>query len=200
MSDIQGRAHLPSQCGIAFKEWAVVCEALASGQQTIILRKGGIHEGRAGFRVEHDAFWLYPTNFHQQPDALLPAAGSLLRQAAARRPPEGELHLSRLAAVEQVIELRGEEQLARLAGLHIWSEQTLHNRFHYRQPGLFLLVVRVWQRAVPHVVAESPKMAGCRSWVELPTPLSTDALSPVVSDDEFAAQSARVLEAVGGGS
>ena len=46
---------------IAFKEWAVVCAALASGQQSLILRKGGIHEGRDGFRVAHREFWLFPT-------------------------------------------------------------------------------------------------------------------------------------------
>jgi hypothetical protein len=34
---------------IAFKEWAIVCEALGRGGQSIILRKGGIAEGREGF-------------------------------------------------------------------------------------------------------------------------------------------------------
>ena len=34
---------------IAFKEWAIICEALGAGVQSIILRKGGIHEGREGF-------------------------------------------------------------------------------------------------------------------------------------------------------
>jgi hypothetical protein len=34
---------------VGFKEWALVCEALGRGEQTIILRKGGIAEGRGGF-------------------------------------------------------------------------------------------------------------------------------------------------------
>ena len=30
----------------AFKEWAVIVEALGQGEQIVILRKGGIAEGR----------------------------------------------------------------------------------------------------------------------------------------------------------
>jgi hypothetical protein len=37
---------------IAFKEWAVVVDALGRGEQILTLRKGGISEGRGGFRLE----------------------------------------------------------------------------------------------------------------------------------------------------
>ena len=49
-----------------FKEWQVVCDALASGRQAIILRKGGIHEGRAGFSFAEENFFLFPNRFHNQ--------------------------------------------------------------------------------------------------------------------------------------
>jgi hypothetical protein len=49
-----------------FKEWQVVCDALASGRQSIILRKGGIHEGREGFSFGEELFYLFPTRFHNQ--------------------------------------------------------------------------------------------------------------------------------------
>jgi hypothetical protein len=42
---------------MAFKEWAVVCEALGSGRQSVILRKGGIAEGREGFAFLHREFF-----------------------------------------------------------------------------------------------------------------------------------------------
>ena len=51
---------------IGFKEWQVVCDALATGRQSILLRKGGIHEGREGFSFAHDSFFLFPTRFHAQ--------------------------------------------------------------------------------------------------------------------------------------
>jgi len=34
---------------IGFKGWSLVCDAMAHGTQSIILRKGGIAEGREGF-------------------------------------------------------------------------------------------------------------------------------------------------------
>ena len=36
-------------------------DALGRGEQIIILRKGGIHEGRGGFQVDQPEFWLFPT-------------------------------------------------------------------------------------------------------------------------------------------
>ena len=76
---------------IGFKEWTLVCDALGSGAQSIIIRKGGIAEGRAGFRFEHPEFFLFPTLFHEQvtklklpPDAALPGPLDLLGQALAQ--------------------------------------------------------------------------------------------------------------------
>ena len=50
----------------AFKEWEAIVEALGHGAQIVILRKGGIAEGRAGFQARHPKFWLFPTGYHQQ--------------------------------------------------------------------------------------------------------------------------------------
>ena len=51
---------------IGFKEWSLVCEALGRGMQSVILRKGGIAEGREGFSFRHREFFLFPTFFHEQ--------------------------------------------------------------------------------------------------------------------------------------
>src|SRR5882762_532527 len=79
---------------IGFKEWTLVCDALGRGEQSIILRKGGIAEGRAGFRFQHPEFLLFPTLFHEQAaklrvpiDTPLPASrgdGQLEIRFAAR--------------------------------------------------------------------------------------------------------------------
>src|SRR6476646_1534337 len=55
---------------VGFKEWAAVCEALGRGRQSIILRKGGIAEGRDGFSFKHREFFLFPTWFHEQPEKV----------------------------------------------------------------------------------------------------------------------------------
>src|SRR5262245_56106998 len=97
---------MQASCNIAFKEWAAVCEALAAGRQTIILRKGGIHEGREGFRVEHDRFWLYPTRFHQAADALTPDAELYSKRAlAGTAPGPGEVELIPIRLFAQIAEV-----------------------------------------------------------------------------------------------
>jgi hypothetical protein len=181
---------------IAFKEWAAVCCALAEGGQTIILRKGGIHEGRDGFRVSHGEFWLFPTYLHEAPAALTPDAFPLLDRAQAERPPAGRLAIACYAVVTDVFELQDESRLARLAGQHIWSPQTIADRFHYRRPGLFALVTRIHVRPRPFVIPESPHFAGCRSWVDLPEELSTEGLSPALDEKNFEEMRTRALQAL----
>ncbi len=168
----------------AFKEWAVVCAALASGRQSLILRKGGIHEGREGFRVEHREFWLFPTRFHQQRDEILSDAWPLLDELQSRGEPRGH-ELDLYAVVEDVQHVLDRSALARLSGRHVWSESTVEQRFHYRSPGLFALTVRVYRRSTPFEIVDSPHFAGCKSWVDLPTTLPTSGLQPVLDDSTF---------------
>ena len=191
-----------SFCQIAFKEWAAVCEALAAGRQTIILRKGGIHEGRDGFRVQHQRFWLYPTNFHQAAEALSPDAGDFVKRALAGTKPgtgvsaPATIPVRLFAEVAAIHELATESAALNLAGHHIWSEATVRQRFHYKRPGLFLLVVRGYTLPQPVEVAQSDEMAGCKSWVTLPDPLSTASLSPVLTEEQFSAVSTAIASAV----
>ena len=181
----------------AFKEWAVVCAALDSGRQTVIVRKGGIHEGREGFRVEHGEFWLFPTRFHQTADELTDDAGPLLAQVQADRPASGLIRLRNYVVVEQVFRIEDERSLPQLAGFTILSERTLGERFHYRGPGLFVLAVRVYRLPEPLDVPDSPHFAGCRSWVDLPRDPSTVGLVPVLDETIFLDRLARLRGAFG---
>ncbi len=182
----------------AFKEWAVVCAALASGRQTLILRKGGIHEGRDGFRVEHREFWLFPTGFHQQRDEIIPDAWPLLDELQSRGEPRGH-QLDLYAVVEDVQQVLDRSAVARLSGRHVWSESTVEQRFHYRSPGLFALTVRVYRRPTPFEIADSPHFAGCKSWVDLPAELSTSALQPVLDDSTFDRQRREIQQLLASG-
>ncbi len=182
---------------IAFKEWAVICRALAEGAQAIILRKGGIHEDREGFRVEHREFWLFPTQFHQQSQQLVPTAEQNWQRTIAEPPAAGTIPIDDYVVVEQVHEIDDESVLDRLAGTHIWSHPTLVERFRYRRPGLFLLLARVFRTPKPYVLADTPYFAGCRSWVELPEAIPTAGATPVLSDNQFAAMCDAVTQALG---
>jgi hypothetical protein len=172
----------------AFKEWAVTCEALATGRQSLLLRKGGIHERNGRFEVEHGEFWLFPTRFHQNPDEVREDARPLLKQVANETPPADTVRLSLYAVVEEVLELSQESLLPRLAELQILAEQTLVERFRYRRSTLYVLPVRIYRRSEPLTLAESPHFAGCRTWVDLGQELSSEALIPVLGDAAYASQ------------
>ena len=165
---------------IAFKEWAVICAALERRGQIAILRKGGIHEGRQGFRVAYPEFWLFPTYLHQSAPGLVVEAQSLLEDVSARQPPEETVRLEHYAVVERVFHLTDESQLNLLEGHHLWSAQTVRERFHYREPGLFLLLVRVYKIPQALELDNTPYFAGCRSWIELREPLATAGCQPVL--------------------
>ena len=179
----------------AFKEWAVVCAALAAGQQSLILRKGGIHEGREGFRIAHREFWLFPTGFHQQPNSVVPKAQPLLGKVLAEVPPDNEVRIRHYVEVERVVAVQEESALTPLQPWHIWSDETVHQRFHYKSPGLFVMLVRVHQLPDVQKLPVSLHFAGCRSWVDFPEELSTSVLTPVISK-EVHTERMRQLEAV----
>lgn len=164
-------------CQIAFKEWAVVCAAIRSGEQSLILRKGGIHEGREGFRVAHPAFWLFPTGFHQDPAALARCPD----EWPASFPP-GVVRLDTWVSVNEVWPVDSLERVRSLDGLHLWSAATVEQRFHYREPGLYVLAVRASRRGQPVELVDEPRYAGCRSWVELSDPVPVGELTPVLDD------------------
>jgi hypothetical protein len=170
----------PLSCSIAFKEWAGVCDALGTGRQSLILRKGGVSEEAGEFRPEHSAFWLYPTYVHEAEQGL--------RTPSPEREVEtpGVVSIETLVVVEWVGRVERVEQLTWLGPLHGWTEATVLGRFHYRAPGLWALVVRAYRLPVPYSIAITPAHLGCKTWVPLETPLQTAGLAPVLDDKESA--------------
>ncbi len=178
---------LPATCGIAFKEWAGICQALTDGRQSLILRKGGIAEGPRGFVPEHDAFWLYPTHLHEAEQGLRVPMTTVSSEG-----PDGCLPLRALAVVEHVGRVESREALAPLRDLHVWTDETVQKRFDYRRPGLWVLGVRVFRLDDPWWVSVTPEHAGCKTWVPLDESRATDGLVPVL-DDETAARRREAL-------
>ncbi|MFI4875920.1 MAG: DUF1802 family protein [Blastopirellula sp. JB062] len=171
----------------ALKEWDVVCDALRAGRQHLLLRKGGVSEQDDQFRPEHDQFWFWPTRFHQSPDQLTSDGQNLLAQRREKHAGGNRFAVDLLAKVQEVRYLTQESQLAPLAEMHILAADTARTRFHYREPGLFVFLVRIF--AVPHLqlYIETPEIAGCKSWIELPAAPSASDLTPVISDEAFVA-------------
>jgi hypothetical protein len=190
MQTMTGSSH------IAFKEWAVVVEALGQGEQVLILRKGGIHEQRGQFRPEHREFWLFPTQFHEDERSVIASKRPALR-AIAQQANADAVAIQYFAVAESVHQLTHRDQLARLQGQHIWSEHILQQRFDFgRAPGLYVLVTRVYARPAPQIVPVLPAYGGCKSWLELDRALDTTGLTPVLDDATFQRQRDWIAELV----
>jgi len=182
----------------AFKEWEGIVEALGQGAQIILLRKGGIAEGRSGFQTRNRKFWLFPTKYHQQWDKAKPELGRY-------RPPadrtEKEIVLTYFAEVTDALYLSSWEQVERIDYAHFWGTEILRERFGYQdrpgmEAGLHLLIVRVYRINLPHRLAPSPDYDGCKSWIDVPVDWARDIVSPVVRTEEFATLRSRILAAV----
>ena len=179
---------IPTSCAVAFKEWLGVCAALADGRQSLILRKGGIDEGPGGFRPEHPRFWLYPTHLHEAQQGLRDER----IPATLPPPPPGSIDLPALAVVECVCWADRPETLEPLADLHVWTDETVHKRFHYKRPGLWVLGVRVLRAEPPPRIEVTAEQAGCKSWVPLDRSLSTAGLVPTLDEPTLADRLRRI--------
>jgi len=168
----------------AFKEWALVCEALGSGAQSLLLRKGGIAEGRKGFGFEHREFFLFPTWFHGQLEKMKP----MYTPTVIAETPE-TLTLEYAATVDWSGFVTDREKIGQLESLHVLHDSVIDERFDYNAEktdrGLYLALVRVYQINPMIQLPMEKRFGGCRSWVQLPE-IALGALVPVLSDEEHA--------------
>jgi hypothetical protein len=179
---------------IAFKEWAVVVEALGGGEQILVLRKGGIREQRGEFHVDHREFWLFPTRYHEAEGSIIASKRPALRELAGRA-ADGFVDIRYYAVADPVIEIGDPALLGRLQGRHIWSEQVLQERFAFgRRRGLHALLLRVFRRPEAERLPMQQRYGGCSSWVELDREVSTRGLAPVLEEATFRAQRDEICE------
>ena len=147
---------------VGFKEWSLVCDALGHGEQSVILRKGGIAEGQAGFSFRYREFFLFPTFFHEQIGKVRKTAMELPRR-------NGAIAISYYAKVERAIGIDSLKVAEALAPLHILSIELVRERFGYKGEGLNVAFVRVFRLEREWVFPNEIRFGGCRSWLKLPS-------------------------------
>ncbi|MEY2439316.1 MAG: hypothetical protein QOI34_701 [Verrucomicrobiota bacterium] len=176
---------------VGFKEWAVVCEALGQGRQSIIVRKGGIAEGHAGFAFNHGEFFLFPTWFHEQPQKVRNVGIEL------PQPTAGKIQIEFFAKLDLSRSVTSWEIARSLEPLHILQPEVVRERFEYDDaPGVHIGFVRVFRLIPTWTFADAKKYGGCRSWVPLPNPPTDLRFEPVLSDDEHNQRKSEFLEFV----
>ncbi len=173
---------------VGFKEWAIVCQALGKGEQTVILRKGGIAEGRDGFAFRHRDFFLFPTFFHEQIEK------TRLTNASVPQPNELQVEIQFFAKIEHARRIESWETVVALEPFHVLKQSVVQERFDdARAPGIHVAFVRVFRLEQSWILPNEKRYAGCRSWVELPERPETIRLEPVLRDAEYAATEKRFL-------
>lgn len=151
----------------ALKEWSAAVHAMLDGRQTILLRKGGIHEKR--FDVAAREFLLFPTVAHSHAERVRPEHQDLLAPAAADS-TEDHLTVRAAARVVAAVAVDEPEGLELLADLHIWTAESVRaDRVDFRpKHRLTVLVVQAIPLLEPLRLTRLPDYGGCKSWLTLP--------------------------------
>ncbi len=170
----------------ALKEWDVVCEALGCGRQVVVIRKGGIAEGKDGLTFQHDEFALLPTFFHQQTDRVVPDFDVAVRSGEAPGEHEG-VEIRHAATLVWHRTVSDRAVLARLQAYHILTPEEVGARFDQgSSAGVQVALLRVYRIDPPCRVAWNKSFGGCRSWAEMDADLESCTLVSVLSDERFA--------------
>jgi hypothetical protein len=184
----------------ALKEWAIVCNALEDGLQTVLLRKGGILEYKDGFEVKHDSFFLYPTLEHQSREYLQSAYLEKFDRTYTNpinADGQNRVAIRSWAKVERIIEIFNANELAKINDYHIWNNKYLQLRMNYNSlKPLTAMIIRVYKLRSPLNLEIDPKWSGCKSWIDIQVPAydslnsstainKSELIEPVLIDSEF---------------
>jgi hypothetical protein len=170
----------------AFKEWAIIVDALGRGEQILILRKGGIREKRGGFQVEHPQFLLFPTLFHQQRESVTTEAQTRFDQVAPHFPPPEIVRVEFFAEVVAWRQLNSLSATEGLRGQHCWRDEVIAARFDWsKAKNIFAIAVRVHRLPLAVEVPMLPQYAGCKSWVPFDKDISVAGAQPVLDQQAF---------------
>jgi hypothetical protein len=150
----------------ALKEWSAAVHALLDGRQTVLLRKGGIHEKR--FALTASRFLLFPTVAHSHAERVRPEHRDLL-EAAAADSTEDTVIIRAGAKVVAAIEVNRPDALDEIAARHIWTAESVReDRLDFRpKHRLTVLVIQASPLIDPVRLPRTPEYGGCTSWVQL---------------------------------
>lgn len=169
---------------IALKEWSATIDALASGDQLFLLRKGGIRESNRHFEMAHRRFLLYPTHFHEADRLLKPAFQHLVDYAAS---VAGDaVTFTAWAEVADVLSVNDDEQMEALSDLHVWTNEFVNKRIAWKpRHAADLIVLRTYRLIDPIQIPVAPHHKGCKSWVDIDPPIDVTRSFPAISDDKW---------------
>ncbi|QOV88575.1 DUF1802 family protein [Humisphaera borealis] len=188
---------LPPSLHTGLKEWKLLTDALASGRQIMLLRKGGIIETAGEFELESRHFVFFPTYIHQNMAMVKPGDQAGFESHAVE--PK-KVTLAIAGEVTDIVPVAHRSQVDKLENEHVWTPPLIDMRFSYKPENpLYIVLVRAYRLATPVTVVNSPAYAGCKSWVPLIEPVNTAGATPALDERDYAAKRDRILSVVGTG-
>jgi hypothetical protein len=171
----------PAATQTALKEWSAAIHAMLDGRQTVLLRKGGIHEKR--FEVAAGDFLLFPTVAHSHLERVRPEHRDLLA-AATGDSTEDAVTIRAAANVVAAVPVARPDAIEEIADRHIWTAESVRaDRLDFRpRHRLTVLVVQASPLLEPWRLLCTADYAGCKSWVDLPVRAQT---GPPVHDTAY---------------
>lgn len=174
---------------------AVDCDALARGEQVFLLRP---QRGGTSFELQADEFWLHPVwDAHRAADLIDPYRDRA-RALEELRHGDGRVRIKHYGTAEYVEDVEEPHRLLRLDGEHTLNARAVEDLF--RRPGggsVTLLVVRTYERPEAAVLPRAARSSPQGPWRELEAAVSTSGLEPVLDDDAFLTEKARILQSAG---
>lgn len=160
----------------------------------VLLRKGGIYESAGEFELENPQFLLFPTYLHQNLKMLKPEAHEGFEPAATE---PAEVRISAAAVVSDIVRLHSRKQMDAIDDEHVWATPLIDMRFSYKPENpLYLLLVRAYRLANAVTLLNTPAYAGCKSWVPLDEPVSTQSAPPVLDDTQYELRRKKIFDQI----
>jgi hypothetical protein len=180
----------------ALKEWKVAVDALEQGEMILLFRKGGIREVGGKFSLMHDRVLLYPTYEHQKPHLLKAEYATQVVPVAAGWHPS-TVRVGSWAVITDTLQVDNSGCVDALLPFHIWNQEFVFERLKWKpKQSLTLLLLRVYRLVSPSTIAYDPSYGGCRSWLDLNQAIALDNSLPVLTDQEYQQQVAKIQAVV----
>ncbi len=192
---------------LALKEWAVTCDALARGEQILLLRADHLETGGTGpASLPREAFWLYPTLEGQSASRVADPYRDRMRALNDLDRDDGQLRLQYAVTAEYVERIADRERLMAMDGHHTLNRSAVEDLLGAGAPGgLLFMVLRTYRRPAAVVVEETAEIRDADGWVELrgepeaaiDRRRAEEEMSAVLSDGRFLERKAELLQLSG---
>ncbi len=176
---------------IALKEWSATIDALASGDQLFLLRKGGIRETNRHFEMAHRRFLLYPTHFHEADRMLKPRFQHLVDHDAPI--DHNSVTFTAWAEVADVLSVKDAQSLEALLDLHVWTDEFVNKRIAWKpRHAADLIVLKTYRLTEPVQIPIAPHHKGCKSWVDIDPSIDIETSIPAMPDADWEKHATRI--------